>query len=215
MEKCLICGEKTISFMHPKTHMKFHKCSFCEAIFKDMSEHPNKDDEEKRYLEHNNELSNLGYVQFLQKFIDQGITPYLSHGHLLDFGSGPKPVLKWLLEKQGYHVDCYDPFFSKEMPKDHMVYDMITATEVIEHVHHPKEVLTWMNQHTKPGGYISLMTLFYPKDQNAFFNWFYMRDYTHVVFYTIKTFEVIAHIMQWHLIKNDGYRIAVFQKGVK
>lgn len=212
MEKCLICGRKTQSFTHPKTHMVFHKCSFCEAIFKDSGTHPNKEDEEKRYLEHNNELTNQGYVNFLQKFIDLAIKPYLSQGHLLDFGSGPKPVLKWLLEKQGYHVDCYDPFFSKDMPLDDDLYDMITATEVMEHVHYPKEVLTWIDQHTKPGGFISFMTLFYPKDQETFFKWFYIRDYTHVVFYTTKTFEVIAEMMQWHLLKHDDYRVVVFQK---
>lgn len=212
MEKCLICNAHTMSFEHPTTHVIFHECSFCGVIFKDKKYLPTPDDEIKRYQEHHNEPSNEGYVHFLQKFIDQTVTPYLTQGDILDFGSGPNPVLKLILEKSNYKVDCYDPFFSSIRPGDQQLYDMITSTEVMEHVHHPMEVLHWIDQHVKPQGYISLMTLFYPKEKELFYKWFYIRDYTHVIFYTTKTFEVIAQMMNWDIIKTDDYRIVVFKK---
>lgn len=212
MEKCLICQKETKPLIHPKTSMIFHKCSFCGAIFKDSSHYPNYEDEKNRYLEHHNEITNQGYVTFLEKFMNEAVKPFMTSGHILDFGSGPNPVLKWILDQNGFQTDYYDPFFQIEKPKTDQKYHMITATEVMEHVQNPLDVLRWMDHHTMPNGYIALMTLFYPNNEADFFKWFYLRDITHIVFYTTKTFKKIAEIMHWDLVKCDDYRIAVFQK---
>lgn len=209
--KCMICQCDVISFKHPKTGMLFHECSHCKAIFKDISHFPTKEDEVKRYEEHHNILSNKGYVNFLQGFIDSAIAPYIHEGQILDFGSGPTAVLAHLLNKMGYRVDCYDPFFNPKFD-DKNVYDMVVATEVIEHLHDPLKQFRWIDQHIKKQGYFSCMTLLYPLDREKFFEWFYLRDQTHVVFYHSKTYEYLAKLFNWHLIKDDGYRIVVFQK---
>lgn len=211
MIKCLICDGPVTSFKHPKTQMLFHQCDICDVIFKDQVHFPSKEEEMKRYQEHHNDLSNKGYVNFLQGFIDAAITPYLKQGDLLDFGSGPTPVLAQLLREEGYHTWCYDPFFEPNFP-DEKTFDMVVATEVVEHMHHPMQQFELIHSKIKPQGYFSVMTLLYPKDRHAFFNWFYLRDQTHIVFFSSKTYTYIAKKMNWKIIRDDGYRIVTFQK---
>jgi hypothetical protein len=148
----------------------------------------------------------------LTHFIDEAVTPFLSSGHILDFGSGPTPVLQSLLNNLGYDVDTYDPFFSPDKPDQEKRYDMITSTEVMEHIHQPKDALTWMDKHVEKDGFIALMTLFYPQEIQSFFQWFYIRDLSHVVFFQEKTFQVIGDMMGWNIVFNDHKRIIVFQK---
>jgi len=212
MEKCLICGSDTHNFTHPKTGVRFHQCQKCEVIFKDNTHYPSRIDEENRYLEHNNDPSQEGYVNFLTHFIDEAVTPFISSGHILDFGSGPTPVLQLLLTNLGYDVDTYDPFFSPDKPDQEKRYDMITSTEVMEHIHQPKDALIWMDKHVEKDGFIALMTLFYPQEIQSFFQWFYIRDLSHVVFFQEKTFKVIGDMMGWNIVFNDHKRIIVFQK---
>lgn len=105
----------------------------------------------------------------------------------------------------------YDPFFEPNLP-DLNSFDLITATEVFEHVQDPMKQLRWINHHLKSEGYFSMMTLLYPIERQLFYNWFYIRDITHIIFYHSKTYEYIAKSLGWKLIKDDGYRIVVFQK---
>lgn len=207
---CPLCKSKTQSFSHPKKDMLFYRCPQCELIIKDKKHFIDLNDEKKRYETHNNSIDDKRYVNFLQTFIDYAITPFLSSGMLIDYGSGPVPVMQALLTRQGYTVDIYDPFFQPIMPD--LVYDMLIATEVLEHIHDPIKSLQEIDQLVKPHGYIALMTLFQPKDEALFFDWFYIRDETHVVFYTPQTCQVIAHMMSWELIKHNDNRMVIFRK---
>ncbi len=210
MTNCILCQSQTVEFKHPKTGMSFHQCPTCQIIFKDQTAWPSSEDEKSRYLEHHNDITQKGYVNFLQNFIDQSIVPYIQKGDLLDFGSGPGGVMSTLLHAMGYKVDSYDPFFQPNLPDK--TYDLILATEVMEHIHDPLQALQWINSHLKKNGYFSLMTLFYPSDRNQFFDWFYIRDITHVVFYSPATLKFIAKYMRWQLISHNSHRFATFQK---
>lgn len=209
MMTCPVCQHEVSLYVHPVTRILFYQCFHCELMFKDPKHYPTPDDEKKRYLSHQNNLSDEGYVRFLMDFIDRAIKPYAVH-HLLDYGCGPSPVLQSILKQTYDRVDGYDPFFYPMKP-DHR-YDMIMATEVLEHLHHPMETLHDMHQLMKPQGYLSIMTLFRPYHPDDFNQWFYIRDTTHVMFYTPKTLEIIASLMKWDLIDCDQKRIAVFQK---
>ncbi len=209
--KCLICQHETVTFTHPQTHIVFHECSHCKVIFKDMIHWPSHDDELKRYKQHHNSMNNQGYLDFLNGFISHGVKPFIKDGHVLDFGSGPEAILKLLLDELGYEVTCYDPFFEPKLPEN-QVFDMITATEVIEHIQDPMKQLDWIDKHLKKGGYFSMMTLLYPEDRELFYKWFYIRDITHIIFFHSKTYAYLAQSFGWKLIKDDKNRIAVFQK---
>ena len=209
--RCIVCDHETQSFYHPQTNVLFHECLHCKAIFKDKMHWPTPDDEMNRYKEHNNSINESGYVKFLNGFIEYGVTPYLKEGSILDFGSGPEAVLASLLKDRGFDVLYYDPFFEPHLPEE-IVFDMITATEVFEHIQDPVKQLKWIDHHLRKEGYFSMMTLLYPEDRNLFYNWFYLRDITHIIFYHSKTYEYMAQLLNWKVIKDDGYRIAVFQK---
>ncbi len=215
MEYCKICGQPTISYEHPRFDMIFHECLSCEFIFKDKKNYISKHEELKKYEEHHNSEENIGYVNFLNNFLDAAVYPFIQSGKALDFGSGPNPVLAKLLAKnQMFDVDIYDLYYAPDPVYKNQTYDLITSTEVIEHLRDPIEVFRFFHKHLKPDGYLSLMTLFHPKDKTLFFEWFYIRDETHVSFYTSKTIRRIAENMGFEWIDSNEYRYAVLKKSI-
>ncbi|MBU1093466.1 MAG: class I SAM-dependent methyltransferase [Firmicutes bacterium] len=213
MSKCKICGHETISYHHPKTKILFHECLNCEFIFKDKLHHASQAQELKKYDEHQNNLQDVGYVNFLTDFIQSAVYPYIKEGKVLDFGSGPTPVLAAILKDQ-YHfdVDIYDLYYASTKIYENQIYDLITTTEVIEHLSNPIQAFQLFYDHLKPSGILSVMTLFHPKNQEQFFDWHYVRDLTHISFFTLKTMKVIAQNLNFELLDTNDYRYVVLKK---
>jgi len=68
---------------------------------------------------------------------------------------------------------------------------VITATEVLEHLHDPARELDRLFAALKPGGWLGVMTK--PiREPSALDNWHYIRDLTHVCFYARETFEYVG-----------------------
>lgn len=208
---CVICGSKTKSFKHPRFQMLFHECPVCLLITKDESNHISESEELSIYLRHENSLDNHGYVNYLMNFIEQGVLPYKTYGEVLDFGSGPEPVLAHLLTSHGFKVDCYDYYFAREKVYEHKQYDLMTCTEVIEHIKDPLKTFELFHQHIKKDGILSLMTLFYPKDKDVFFDWFYIRDHSHISFFAPETMMYLASKTGFELLDHNAHRITVFK----
>jgi SAM-dependent methyltransferase len=193
--------------------MIFHECPNCEFIFKDSSIYPSYEDEKKQYDYHQNDEDNMGYVNYLNDFIQSAVFPFIKNGRILDFGSGPNPVLSKLLKNQyGYQVDIFDYYYHHDLDYKNQTYDMITSTEVIEHLRNPIIHFNQFYDLLNPKGYLSLMTLFHPKNQDLFFKWFYIRDITHVSFYTVKTIEVIAEKTGFDVVYTNHHRHIVLIK---
>lgn len=213
MIACKICGHDTISYRHPKFDILFHECPNCEFIFKDEKNHSSREEEIRKYDEHQNSIQNIGYVNFLTDFIESAVSPFINKGKVLDFGSGPSPVLAAIL-KDVYHfdVDIYDLYYATEKVYENQVYDLITSTEVIEHLVDPLNAFQLFYDHLKPFGILSIMTLFHPKNRQLFFDWHYMRDKTHVSFFTPKTCRYMADLYHLDFIDTNNYRYAVFKK---
>ena len=208
---CVLCGSKTTSFKHPRFQMLFHECPVCLLITKDESIHISESEEISIYLRHENSLDNHGYVNYLMNYIEQGVLPYIKEGNVLDFGSGPEPVLSHLLKSLGFQVDLYDYYFAPEKIYEDKQYDLITSTEVIEHIKNPVEAFHLFHKHLKPNGILSLMTLFYPKDKNTFFDWFYIRDHSHITFFAPETMLYIAKKTGFELLDHNAHRITVLK----
>jgi SAM-dependent methyltransferase len=211
--KCLICNENVTSFKHHKFDMLFHECKHCELIFKDVSNYPSKEIELKQYNFHQNDFQNKGYINFLTNFVDSAVTPFIKQGDVLDFGSGPNPVLSKILTDD-YHFNCdiYDKLYHDDQSYLKKKYDLITMTEVIEHLNDPKEVFEMFNKILKPNGILAIMTLFHENNKEKFMDWFYIRDLTHISFYTPKTIEYLAKISGFELIYTNDYRVIVLKK---
>lgn len=208
MDVCKICGSNQIkTYKHPRFDMTFHECLHCEVIYKDEKDKISLEDEKKVYELHENSIENEGYVNFLSNFVDSALYPFIKKGRLLDFGSGPEPVLKSILEDR-YHfeVDIFDFFYAPKASVFNKMYDGITSTEVFEHLWEPVDALQKLKSILKKDGILAIMTLFHPKNQDIFFDWFYIRDPSHVTFFTPKTFEVMAKKVGMTVIDTNGHR---------
>lgn len=172
-------------------------------------------EEKKRYLEHNNTLKNKGYKEMLKKFIESGVSPYIKRSdkknlQVLDFGCGPGPVLKLLLEKKDIAVDIYDPYFFPDKVYLNKRYDLITATEVVEHLKNPLFAWDLYVEHLRKNGCLAVMTLFHPGVEN-FLNWWYRNDPTHICFYSKKTFQWIETKYPFKIMHSNDYNIIVMR----
>lgn len=190
----------------------FHYCSGCEFIFLDPRFRLNKEEEKARYELHENSIEDEGYVQFLENFIAQGFEPFAGSGsslRVLDYGSGPSPVLAELLKRRGYTVDTYDPFYK---PKAELgLYDFIVSTEVFEHFYEPMDDITRVVSLMKSGAHLSIMTSFSP-GLEQFEAWWYKNDPTHVSLYKPKTFEYIADKLGLELVQHNEKDIITLSK---
>jgi 2-polyprenyl-3-methyl-5-hydroxy-6-metoxy-1,4-benzoquinol methylase len=213
MYLCKICSTQTESLWDKKKDVTYHRCVSCRFIFLDESAIVDRVCEKKHYEKHNNSFECTGYVKMFDKFISKSILPLLSNlKTALDFGCGHTPVLAELLKREGLEIDYYDfYFFPNEMYKNKK-YDLITSTEVFEHLKEPKEVLKTLVNSLSDKGYIVLMTQFPPLNDEEFLNWWYRRDITHISFFTPQSFEIMAEEMGLKVLKTIDNNIVVFQK---
>ncbi|MBI9098001.1 MAG: class I SAM-dependent methyltransferase [Spirochaetaceae bacterium] len=207
--KCQICSEIT----YEKTDRKgriFHFCRNCRFISLDSSFFLTPEQEKKRYELHNNTLENQGYKKWLNSFIDQAVSPYVPvHGQILDFGSGPNPVLKILLEQKGFSVNIYDKYFY-DVPFSGL-YDTITATEVMEHIASPVQLLDTLKKSLKTKGHLAIKTEFRPDKDEDFLKWWYKEDPTHISFFSRHTFNILSDKIGLGVIFSDNFSIIIFR----
>jgi hypothetical protein len=155
--------------------------------------------EKARYDTHQNSPGDQRYRQFLSRLfnpINERLTPG-SHG--LDFGSGPGPTLSVMFEEIGHSMAIYDYFYAREPSVLERQYDFITATEVLEHLHNPREELDRLWSLLKTGGWLGIMTQIL-QDQKAFARWYYKNDPTHICFFSRPTFEWLAVYLRAEII---------------
>lgn len=213
MKECLICSSETEAFYDKQFDVNFYKCPHCEFIARDRRKLLDQEGEKEVYDLHNNSIENEGYVKMFTDFIDESIIPYQEKREGLrsfDFGSGPEPVFSQVLARDyGYDVDIYDKYYSPTKSYEGQVYDLITSTEVIEHLDDPVAYFKLFKEHLKPDGILAVMTLFHHKDDDHFLNWWYRRDLTHISFFTGRTMEVMAELVGLKLL-HSGKRQATF-----
>lgn len=209
---CNICHSDTKSFHDPDLHKTFHHCETCHCIMLDPQHYLCAEKEHALYNNHHNSLENEGYVKMFEDFLDYFWEELTCKAKALDFGSGPTPVLAHLLRMRAVDVDCYDKFYQPIRCFEDQTYDLITSTEVFEHLEDPIGTLRFLSQHLKTGGILALMTLFHTNDEALFLKWWYRRDPTHITFYTPYTLEVLAQKCGLEVLKTDGKRIMILKK---
>ena len=193
---CPLCGGSAASFgvKTGSSIIGYRRCEGCGFIGMEPSDRLSPAEEKARYLLHRNDAANRGYSDFLRAFIDKALAPFKKPGaRILDFGSGPIPVLAEMTAGMGYRCDRYDPFFARTRSWEDRFYEAILLHEVAEHLREPGKVLSTLAGRVARGGILAIRTRFQPEAAEDFQNWWYRMDRTHVGFFTpsclVKFFE--------------------------
>lgn len=114
------------------------------------------------------------------------------------------------MEEKGFKMNLYDLYYHPQKESLDKQYDFICSTEVIEHIKDSKALLNLFLNCLKENGTIGIMTKLV-SSQEAFSNWHYKNDQTHIRFFSKETFEWIAK--QWNLsVHFFGKDVIVFTK---
>lgn len=190
-EQCILCGESNSQLYYRDNLRAYHRCRNCRLIFVPEAYRLDLEEEKQRYDLHENDPDDEGYRSFLARLFIPLNERLQSGSEGLDFGSGPGPTLHQLFEEAGHSMNIFDPFYHDDETVFGETYDFITATEVIEHLHHPLAEIKKLWNCLRPGGWLGLMTKMVT-DREAFKHWHYIRDQTHVGFYSGETFRWLS-----------------------
>ncbi len=190
-ESCRLCeGPSELLGLGKSDNRLFLLCNDCSCVFVARAGLPSPSEEKSRYDQHQND-STPEYRAFLSRLADPLVRVLKPNAKGLDFGSGPVPVLSQLLQERGFEMVHYDPYYFPDKMRLEGTYDFITCSETAEHFHQPKREFERLHALLKPGGFLGVMTQMRAQ-WDGFFEWYYPRDPTHVMFYSPKTMRWIA-----------------------
>ena len=199
-----MCNSKDLTLFCEDKNRIYLRCLYCKLVFVHKCYWLSPKDEKTVYDLHENNAQDQGYRQFLSRLSVPLLEKLDSKQKGLDFGCGPGPTLSAILEEQGQQVDLYDPIYYNDPSVFYKNYDFICATEVVEHLHDPDREFAALFKMLRTDGWLGIMTKLVTNKQ-AFSQWHYIRDMTHICFYSQSTFEYLAQRFNAELnfIAND------------
>lgn len=210
---CPLCGSDDVTPLaraHGRDHLD---CGDCGLAFLEPSQRPRPEAERARYETHENDPADAGYRDFLGRLFEPLAKRLPAGAEGLDYGSGPGPTLSVMLGEAGFPTAVYDPYFAPDPAALERTYDFITCTETAEHFFAPAAEFDRLDALLRPGGLLAVMTTLLT-DEQAFENWWYARDPTHVCFYRPRTMEWIARRYRWDLERPHA-NVALFRKAAR
>ena len=185
---CPLCAGANISPYFSDKRRPYLCCGGCGLVFVPPARFLDRESERAEYDLHQNAVDDPAYRAFLSR-LAQPLMQRLEPGARgLDFGCGQGPALAHMLREAGFEVALYDSFFQPDQRVLGRQYDFICATEVVEHLHRPGVELARLWSLLRPGGWLGIMTKLV-RDAEAFANWHYKNDPTHVCFFSAGTWR--------------------------
>ncbi|MEX2467988.1 MAG: class I SAM-dependent methyltransferase [Gemmatimonadota bacterium] len=207
---CPLCGSAGAPLFAEAGGRAYHRCELCGLVFLHPSFRLDPRDERARYETHENDPADPRYRAFLDRLAEPLVERLPPGGEGLDYGSGPGPTLSVMLEERGFTMTVYDPFFAPDAQVLGRRYDFVTCTETAEHFFEPGLEFERFDGLLRPGGWLGVMTGLLTPDI-VFEDWWYVRDPTHVCFYTPETLGWIAERHGWRLVIPRP-NVALFEK---
>ncbi|WGK64350.1 class I SAM-dependent methyltransferase [Croceiramulus getboli] len=190
MTCCSLCDHPTLPY-YEDDQRSWSRCTQCEAILLDSQHHLTAAEEHQRYDLHHNDVFDPRYRQFTNPISSAVCNDFQKDALGLDYGCGPGPVIAQVLKERGYTIELYDPFYHKDDSVLQLTYDFIVCSEVVEHFFEAKSEFHRLQSLLKPQGKLYIMTALFDANTIDFSDWYYKDDPTHVIFYTLKTFDYI------------------------
>lgn len=207
VDLCPLCGGWK-SLYYRWDGRNYYQCKKCSSISLDESLRLNPEEERKRYLEHNNDVEDIRYQNFVKPITSAIFNDFNKNHKGLDYGAGTGPVITKILTDNFYNMKPYDPYFynSPEYLKEK--YDYIACCEVMEHFYQPYLEFKKLNSLLNKKGVLYCQTDLYQENIN-FKDWYYKNDPTHVFFYTKKSLYWIKEHLNFDdvMIRN---RLIIF-----
>ena len=206
---CPLCQKSAAGPFH-EDRRAYYRCSICYLVFVSPGQFLSASAEKSEYDRHQNSPQDPRYRQFLQRLFDPLAARLAPASQGLDFGSGPGPTLSVMFQESGHLMNIFDPFYAPDENVFQQQYDFITASEVVEHLHDPAAELERLWSCLKPGGLLGIMTK-RVIDREAFAQWHYKADPTHVCFFALETFIWLAE--RWRAeLAVSGKDVVVFTR---
>lgn len=191
---CPLCGERAVAHYWSDRQRDYLQCGHCQLVFVPPGQQLSPVQEKCHYDLHENNPGDQRYRAFLGRLCTPLVDKLVPGSRGLDFGAGPGPTLSVMLQEAGFDVAIYDIYYAPDRSILANRYDFITATEVIEHLSRPGEVLGDLWSMLEPGGWLGLMTKLV-RDKVAFERWHYKNDPTHISFFSSVTMDYLR--TQW------------------
>lgn len=195
---CPLCETVSSRFYYQDRRRDYYQCTQCELVYVRPEQRLSAEQEKAEYDLHQNSPEDKGYRLFLSRIADPLMDRLAVGSCGLDFGCGPGPTLSLMLKQAGMEMNVYDVFYHANSQALTRSYDFITATEVVEHLHQPGQVIRQLWRLLTDGGLLAIMTkrVLGPE---AFANWHYKNDPTHVCFFSEETFFWLAKTLKAEL----------------
>lgn len=201
-EPCRLCASDNVCAYARAGGRDYLLCANCDLVFLAKDQLPELAVERAEYGLHENDPADEGYRRHLSKLTDPLQERLQKGARGLDFGCGPGPAISVILGEAGYCVKNYDPAFFPDETLLSRQYDFVTATEVVEHFHNPaREFDLFSHLLADTGATLALMTQM-RQPETDFANWHYIREISHVAFYSQRSFQWIAQKFDWTIRFN-------------
>jgi hypothetical protein len=190
---CPLCTTRPENFCADRKRA-YLRCPRCDLIFVPEKDRLTPAEEKSRYDLHQNDPTDTGYRNFLNRLF-QPLENKLEPGARgLDVGCGPGPTLSLMFEEAGYECAVYDAYYARDPSVFEEQYDFLTCSETMEHMYRPGAEFERFVTLVKPGGWIGIMTQLHDEAASPFDRWHYKDDPTHVCFFSKKSFQTLETI---------------------
>lgn len=188
---CPLCNHSDTPLFWQDQRRHYQRCASCKLIFVDPHYRLSAEQEKAEYDLHQNRTDDPGYRRFLARVADPLMARLPAGSEGLDFGCGPGPALAAMFNEAGFATTTYDPYYAHYPARLQRQYDFVCCSEAIEHFYRPAREWQQLLSLLRPGGWLGIMTKL-ALSQEAFANWHYKQDPTHVSFFSRETFLWLA-----------------------